>query len=114
MKEVIKTKSNLLTLIINGEIINVLSPWHIEVDFEQEIITISKRNLYFIGTDTSTIAFRFIRKIVVDEHLFGANIWIKAIGGSVSAKYLPKEKLKEIRQKIIDYNKTKRNHIIFS
>lgn len=114
MKQVFNTKSNIFTLIINGEIKHILSPWKIEVDLQQEIITITKRNWYYIGFDTETIAFKFIRKINVNEHLFGSDIWIKAIGGSVSAKYLPKKDLTKIRQILIDYNQTKRYHIIFS
>jgi len=114
MNEILVAKSNIFTLIVNGEIKHILSPWKIEVDLQQEIITITKRNWYFIGIDTDTIAFKFIRKINVNEHLFGSDIWIRAIGGSVSAKYLPKKNMKEIRQKLIDYNQTKRNHIIFS
>ena len=74
----------------------------------KETITISKRNWYFIGKDSETIAFRFIRKIAINEHLFGANIWVKAIGGSVSAKYLPKKDLQLIKEKLIKYNQTKK------
>lgn len=114
MKEILSSKSNLFTIILNGKIEHLLSPWNIEVNFIEETITITKRNLYYIGKDTDTIAFRFIRKITINEHLFGSNIWIKAIGGSVSAKYLPKKEMKLIRMKLIEYNKRKKNHIIFS
>ena len=69
--------------------------------------------LYF-GRNTDTIAFKFIRKININEHLFGSDIWIKAIGGSVSARFLPKKDLIEIRKRLIEYNQTKTNHIIFS
>lgn len=114
MRDNLVAKSNLFTLILNGEFKHLLSPWKIEVDLHQEIITITKRNWYYIGIDTDTIAFKFIRKININEHLFGSDIWIKAIGGSVSAKYLPKKEMTKIRQKLIDYNQTKTNHIIFS
>ena len=110
----IKTSSSLKALFFNGKIEHIINPWYMEVDLEKETITISKRNWYFIGKDSETIAFRFIRKIVINEHLFGANIWIKAIGGSVSAKYLPKKDLQIIKEKLIKYNQTKKNHIIFS
>lgn len=114
MKDILRSKSNLFTLIINGQIEHLLSPWNIEVNFIEETITITKRNLYYIGKDTDTVAFRFIRKININEHLFGSNIWIKTIGGSVSAKYLPKKEMKIFRMKLIEYNRKKKNHIIFS
>ncbi len=114
MKQIISTKSNILTLIVNGKFEHLLSPWSIEVNLIEETITITKRNLYYIGKDTDTIAFKFIRKIKINEHLFGSDIWIKAIGGSVSARFLPKKDLIEIRKRLIEYNQTKTNHIIFS
>jgi hypothetical protein len=114
MKKILSSKSNIFTLILNGKIEHLLSPWNIEVNLNEETITISKRNLYYIGKDTDTIAFKFIRKININEHLFGSDIWIKAIGGSVSARYLPKKDMINIRRLLIDYNQTKTNHIIFS
>ncbi len=114
MEDILVAKSSIFTLILNGEFKHILSPWAIKVDLRQEIITITKRNWYYFGIDTDTIAFKFIRKININEHLFGSDIWIKAIGGSVSAKYLPKKEMIIIRQKLIDYNQTKTNHIIFS
>lgn len=110
----IKTSSSLKALFFNGKIEHIINPWHMQVDLEKETITISKRNWYFIGKDSETIAFRFIRKIAINEHLFGANIWVKAIGGAVSAKYLPKKDLHNIKEKLLIYNQTKKNHIIFS
>lgn len=111
---IIKTKSSLKILFFNGKIEHIINPWVLIVDLDKETIMISKRNWYFIGKDSETIAFRFIRKIAINEHLFGANIWVKAIGGSVSAKYLPKKDLQLIKEKLIKYNQTKKNHIIFS
>ncbi len=110
----IKTFSSKKALFFNGKIEHIINPWHMEVDLEKETITIHKRNWYFIGKDSETIAFRFIRKIVINEHLFGANIWVKAIGGSVSAKYLPKKDLQLIKEAVVNYNQTKKYHIIFS
>lgn len=112
--KILKAKSGFFTLFINFKLEHIINPWRIKVDYLEETITISKRNWYFIGVDTDTIAFRFIRKININEHLFGADIFIKAIGGSVSAKYLPKKDLKLIKKSLIEYNMTKRKHIIFS
>jgi hypothetical protein len=112
--KILKSKSSIFTLFINLKLEHVINPWRLIVDYNQQTITISKRNWYFIGTNSDTIAFRFIRKITINEHLFGADIYIKAIGGSVSAKYLPKKDLREIKVSLVNYNMTKRNHIIFS
>jgi hypothetical protein len=111
---ILSTKSSVLALFMNFKIDHILNPWVIEVNFEEETITIEKRNWHLIGKDSDTLAFRFIRKITVNEHLFGADVYIKAIGGSVSGKYFPKRKIKAIKQELIEYNKTKRQHIIFS
>ncbi|WP_369049532.1 hypothetical protein [Tenacibaculum sp. UWU-22] len=114
MHKLFNTKSNIFTLIINGKIEHILSPWTLELDLNKETITILKRNLYYIGTDTNTISFKYIRKIEINEHLFGSDITIRAIGGSVSARFLPKKDLQVLREKLIEYNQTKTNHIIFS
>ena len=110
----VKAKSSFIALFINFKIEHLINPWIIEVDFDDETITIGKRNWYFIGKDTDTLAFRFIRKITVNEHLFGADVFIKAIGGSVNGKYFPKSKIRLIKKELIEYNKTKKRHIIFT
>lgn len=114
MNMIYKTKSNWLTLLFNLKAEHIINPWNIEVDLKKEIIVIEKRNWYFLGKDTNTIAFKFIRVIEVNEHVFGANIYVKAIGGWVSANYLPKKDVKKIRHLLIEYNQQKNQHIIFS
>ncbi|MBY0487860.1 MAG: hypothetical protein K2P85_11835 [Flavobacteriaceae bacterium] len=90
-----------------------MNPWTLIIDLDNELITVEKRNWYFIGTNKNSIAFRFIRNIKIDEHLFGANISIKATGGWVSAYYLPKRDTKIIKEVLFNYNQTKKNSIIF-
>lgn len=99
---------------MNLKLEHIINPWVLKIDLEKEIISIEKRNWFFFGKDSNTIAFKFIRVINIDEHLFGADIFIKAIGGWVSAKYLPKKDLKIMRKTLIEYNQTKNKHIIFS
>lgn len=70
---------------MNGKPAHVLNPWHIIVDTDKETITIKKRNSYLFGVDEQVIAFRYIRSVTIDQHLFGADIHIKAMGGYVSA-----------------------------
>jgi hypothetical protein len=101
-------------LFFNGKIEHFINPWNLVLDFKEETLTIEKRNWYFVGVNSQTLAFRFLRKISINEHLFGADIRIKVIGGAVSAKYLPKRDLLAIRSKLIEYNETKKRNIIFS
>ncbi|MFK7048851.1 hypothetical protein V3Q77_03020 [Flavobacterium davisii] len=110
----LKSKSSTIALFFNGQLAHIINPWFIIIDFENEIITIEKRNWFYIGINKNAIAFRFIRNIKIDEHLFGANICIKATGGWVEAKYLSKEDANRIKNILFDYNKNKNNSIIFS
>ena len=102
-------------LAANGKIINAATPWHIIVDTDEETITVRKRNLTMIGVDEEVLAFRFIRRIRIDQHLIGADIEIKAVGGTVTAYCLSKSDCKKIRQLLMDYNATKRGKgIVFA
>lgn len=102
-------------LVANGYATDVLSPWHIIVDTDDQTITIRKRNKYLIGVDEDTLAFRFIRRVVVDEHLIGADITIQAVGGKLTARCLDKSACKQIKQVLMNYNKySKTQHNIFS
>jgi hypothetical protein len=102
-------------LLMNGKPAHVLNPWHIIVDTDEETITVRKRNSYLIGVDENIIAFRFIRSIKIDQHLLGSDIHIKAVGGTVSAYYIPKADSKKIKQMLMNYNKAKKgNRIVFS
>ena len=102
-------------LAANGKIINAATPWHLSVDTDEETITVRKRNLSMIGVDEDVLAFRFIRRIRIDSHLIGADIEIKAVGGTVTAYSLSKSDCKRIKQILMEYNATKRGKgIIFS
>ena len=102
-------------LLANGRAGDILRPWTIIIDTDDQTITVSKRNKYFIGVDEDTLAFRFIRRITIDQHLIGADITIKAVGGSLTACGLDKSDCKRIKQILMDYNRTKSSKgIIFS
>jgi len=92
----------------------VLNPWHIVVDINQESITIRKRNPFLIGFDEQILSFRYIRNIMIDRHLFGADIHIKVMGGSASVYCISKRDAKTIKNILLEYNSTKkRKGIIF-
>ena len=99
----------------NGKIIIAATPWHLIVDTDEETITVRKRNLTMIGVDEDVLAFRFIRRIRIDRHLIGADIEIKAVGGTMTAYCLSKSDCKKIKQILMEYNSTRRGKgIIFS
>ena len=110
-----EAKSTEAALAANGKIINAATPWHLIVDTDEETITVRKRNLTMIGVDEDVLAFRFIRRIRIDQHLIGADIEIKAVGGTVTAYCLSKSDCKRVKQILMEYNATKRGKgIIFS
>ena len=103
------------SLLANGHAADVLTPWQIEIDTDEQTITVSKRNRILIGVDKETLAFRFIRRVKIDEHLIGADITIQAVGGKLTAKCLDKSDCKRIKELLMEYNKTSRTrHNIFS
>ena len=103
------------SLLANGFATDVLCPWHVIIDTDEQTITIRKRNKYLIGVDEDTLAFRFIRRVTIDQHLIGADITINAVGGSLKAFCLDKSDCKKIKQILMDYNQySKTKHTIFS
>lgn len=101
-------------LVANGRTGDVLRPWTIVIDTDDQTITVRKRNSYFIGVDEDMLAFRYIRRVTIDQHLFGADITISAVGGKVTACGLEKSACKRIKQILTDYNKTRKSSIVFS
>lgn len=67
-----------------------------------------------IGFDTQTYAFKYVRNISIDTHLFGADIKIRIIGGSAEALSIPKKLARKIQDYLIQYNNQKNNrHVVF-
>ena len=109
------TSSSFNALIMNGKCSHIVNPWRIIVDTDEETITVRKRNPELFGVDEQIIAFRFIRNIFIDQHVFGADIHIKVIGGKISARYILKSDAKKIKKILLEYNQTKkRKSIIFT
>ena len=103
------------SLLANGHAADVLTPWTIIIDSNEQTITVRKRNKILIGVDEDTLAFRFIRRVKIDEHLIGADITIQAVGGKLTAKCLDKSACKRIKQILMEYNEhSKTKHNIFS
>ena len=109
-----KFTSSEAVLLANGRSGDILRPWTITIDTDEQTLTVSKRNKYFIGVDEDTLAFRFIRRVTIDQHLIGADITISAVGGKVTACGLEKKDCKQIKDILISYNRTRKSSIVFS
>ena len=110
-----KFSSSEASLLANGHAADILTPWQIEIDTDEQTITVSKRNRILIGVDEDTLAFRFIRRVVIDQHFIGADITIQAVGGKLTAYCLDKSDCKRIKKILMEYNRTSRTrHNIFS
>jgi hypothetical protein len=115
MENVFHSRSTFTNLLFNRKLTHILNPWHIIVDTNQETITIRKRNPFLIGFDEQIVSFRYIRSIIIDEHLFGADIHIKVMGGRASVYCISKRDAKTIKNILLEYNSTKKGKgIIFS
>ena len=106
--------SSAAAMAANGNI-SEITPWRLIIDTDEQTITVSKRNKFLIGTDAETLAFRFIRRVDIDEHLIGADITIQAVGGKLTARSMAKSDCRHIKQILMEQNKkSKTKSIIFS
>lgn len=103
-----EARSRELAMLFNGKLINALTPWRIIVDTDAETITVRKRNFILIGVDEEVHSFRFVRRITIDEHLIGADLEIKVVGGTAKVYCLSKKDCKQIKQMLISYNINKK------
>jgi hypothetical protein len=112
---IFKASSSASSLIANGKSAHVVNPWSLIIDTDEETITVSKRNRFLIGKDSQILAFKFIRSITIDEHLIGADIHIKVVGGKASVFCFSKSDVDEIKEILLEYNQMKKGRsIIFS
>jgi len=106
--------SSIFALIVNFKIEFILRPWRISVDITNQTITIEQRNWYLIGRDTSIMAFRFVRNVEINEHVFGADISIRALGSTVTAYYISKNAAQNIKKILIDFNQGNNSSVFFT
>lgn len=86
---------------------DLIRPWRILVDTENRIIEVSKRNWFLIGMNTQTYQFKSVRNIFIDNHLFGADIYIQVYAGKATALSISKQKAKEIKEHLLSQEWTK-------
>lgn len=105
--------SSRAALVANGRG-GILTPWNITIDTDEQTITVGKKNWYLVGTDEDTVAFRFVRRVLINEHLIGADITIHVAGGLLHVYCLKKEDCKRIKEILMEYNSNcKSKAIIF-
>ncbi len=98
-------KSSIMSLITTGNFKHLLNPWHITVNFTEKTIVTKKRNWFLIGFDEEVVPFRYIRRIEIDTHLFGASMTIKVYGsGKLIVKCIPKSGARRIKEELVNFN----------
>ncbi len=99
-----KIRSSFLSNFFHGShILDCLVPWSIIIDPLAKTLIIRKRNYYLIGIDKTIVPIRNIRRVLVDEHFFGADVELKIFGtGSVKARCLKKRDVKKLQQYCLD------------
>ena len=95
--------SSAVAMATNG-LLSEITPWNVIVDTDEQTITIRKRNKILIGVDEEMLAFRFIRRVKINEHIIGADITIQAVGGMLTAYSLSKRDCKKIKQILQEQN----------
>lgn len=107
MKQVIEGKSTAMSLITNGKPLAIIRPWRIKVDCLSRQIEVKRRNWFLIGFDEKTYAFKSVRNVTIDTHLFGANIHVQVYAGKAQAFYIRKRIAKDIKRLLLenDWNK---------
>jgi hypothetical protein len=112
--ELIEAKSTFLSLLANGKIFSILRPWRIIVDTNKMQLTTMRRNWHLINHDESTHAFKSVRTVTINRHIFGANLSIKVYAGEANVFYINKKKAKQISDLLLnnDWNRKDADVII--
>ena len=103
--------SSAAAMAANGNL-SEITPWRLIIDTDEQTITIRKRNKILIGVDEEMLAFRFIRRVKINEHIIGADITIQAVGGTLTAYSLSKSDCKKIKQILQEQNLKNNNKSI--
>jgi hypothetical protein len=94
-------KSSTTALIFNAKFMAILRPWHIHVDTDRKLLTVKRRNWHFISFDEQTHAFKSVRNVKIDTHIFGADLSIKVYAGEAKVYYIPKRVAKQIKNLLL-------------
>lgn len=105
--EIIEAKSTILSLLTNGKFLSILRPWRITVDAQKMQIKVMRRNWHLINHDEAIHAFKSVRNVTINRHIFGANLSIKVYSGQAEVFYIDKKKAKQISDLLLnnDWNR---------
>jgi hypothetical protein len=62
---------------------DVFRPWHIEVNIDQRVLIMKKRNWFLIGFQIDSFAFKSIRHVKIKNPLLGSDLEIRVFGGYI-------------------------------
>ena len=97
--------SNPIALFFSGKWWDILCPCVLALNYQDNILKVSKRNWFLIGADEQIVPFRLIRRININTHFWGSDIEISVFGsGKISAYCLSKSDAQEIKNVLIDNN----------
>lgn len=107
-------KSTALALIFNGKPFAIFRRWHIIIDIQRMLITVKRRNWHLISFDEETYAFKTVRNVKINTHLFGADLSLKVYAGEARVMYISKRKAKKIKNLLLenDWNRNNSTDII--
>lgn len=97
-------KSSPFSLVFCGCFEHIFTPWIIEIDDEQRLLRIIKRNWYLIGFDIIEYKIKGIRSVQVDNKIFGSNIIIKIFYNSIHIKGFRNKDALFIQKHILSLN----------
>jgi len=99
----IKSDSSILSRLFYGSsFTDIWTPWIVILDLDNSHIEVLKKNWHLIGVDSQIIPFKNIRKLDINEHLFGADLKMKVYGGSIEAKCLTKKSALKIKESVLN------------
>lgn len=106
--------SSFKAIIFNLKIEYLLTPWNLTIDFDEEILELQQRNWFLIGFKVNSVSLRFIRSININEHFYGADIFIRTMGQNLTINYLEKSDALKIKNMLLEFNKGKAKKIIIA
>ena len=94
-------ESSRIKLLLRGQLWDAIIPWKIEVDAQNNFITVRKRNWYLIGVDENRFKFSSVRNVDLDQCLFGADMFIRMYGNSLRIPCLNRKEANKLRDLIM-------------
>lgn len=99
-----KYKSNPLWIILSGRIEQFYRPWIIDIDKKSNTFSVSRRNWFFIGYDTSTYKISNIKNFAIDNNLFYSNIRIRIYYMEISCIGFDNDIVLRIKNELLNIN----------